>query len=120
MLVEKRRTEADWRLGFKSLETEIGDGVELAVEGTLPAELEGTLYRIDLRLRPEGDAGPLVRGLGSYENFYAQWGQTWERMMLIKARRVAGLLFSCASIAGFDAGRVGGRTLPVLSCRQSE
>ncbi len=51
---------------------------------------EGTLYRIDLRLRPEGDAGPLARSLGSYENYYAQWGQTWERMMLIKARCVAG------------------------------
>lgn len=51
---------------------------------------EGTLFRVDLRLRPEGDAGPLCRSLESYENFYAQWGQTWERMMLIKARCVAG------------------------------
>ena len=51
---------------------------------------DGMLYRIDLRLRPEGDAGPLVRSLPSYENFYAQWGQTWERMMLTKARCVAG------------------------------
>ena len=51
---------------------------------------DGSLYRIDLRLRPEGDAGPLVRSLPSYENYYAQWGQTWERMMLIKARCVAG------------------------------
>src|SRR5881394_1520595 len=51
---------------------------------------EGTLFRIDLRLRPEGDAGPLARSLSSYENYYAQWGQTWERMMLLKARRVAG------------------------------
>ncbi len=51
---------------------------------------EGTLFRIDLRLRPEGDSGPLCRSLESYENYYAQWGQTWERMMLIKARCVAG------------------------------
>ena len=51
---------------------------------------EGTLYRIDLRLRPEGEAGPLSRSLAGYENYYAQWGQTWERMMLIKARCVAG------------------------------
>ena len=51
---------------------------------------DGMLFRIDLRLRPEGDAGPLVRSLASYENYYAQWGQTWERMMLIKARPVAG------------------------------
>jgi glutamate-ammonia-ligase adenylyltransferase len=51
---------------------------------------EGMLFRIDLRLRPEGDTGPLCRSLGSYENYYGQWGQTWERMMLIKARGVAG------------------------------
>jgi len=51
---------------------------------------EGMLFRIDLRLRPEGDAGPLCRSLESYENYYAQWGQTWERMMLIKARPMAG------------------------------
>ena len=51
---------------------------------------DGVLFRIDLRLRPEGDAGPLCRSLESYENYYAQWGQTWERMMLIKARGVAG------------------------------
>jgi glutamate-ammonia-ligase adenylyltransferase len=51
---------------------------------------EGSLFRIDLRLRPEGNAGPLCRSLASYENYYAQWGQTWERMMLIKARCVAG------------------------------
>jgi glutamate-ammonia-ligase adenylyltransferase len=51
---------------------------------------EGALYRIDLRLRPEGDMGPLSRSLAGFENYYAQWGQTWERMMLIKARGVAG------------------------------
>ena len=51
---------------------------------------EGMLYRIDLRLRPEGDSGPLSRSLESYENYYSQWGQTWERMMLIKTRGVAG------------------------------
>lgn len=50
----------------------------------------GFLYRVDLRLRPEGDAGPVARSLESCENYYAEWGQTWERMMLIKARRVAG------------------------------
>jgi glutamate-ammonia-ligase adenylyltransferase len=48
------------------------------------------LYRIDLRLRPEGKSGPLSRSIASYENYYAQWGQTWERMMLIKARGVSG------------------------------
>jgi [glutamine synthetase] adenylyltransferase / [glutamine synthetase]-adenylyl-L-tyrosine phosphorylase len=48
------------------------------------------LFRIDLRLRPEGAHGPLVRSLGSMENYYAGYGETWERMALIKARGVAG------------------------------
>ena len=43
-----------------------------------------------MRLRPEGDSGPLARSLGSYETYYVQWGLAWERMMLIKARTVAG------------------------------
>lgn len=51
---------------------------------------DGFLFRVDMRLRPEGNAGPLARSLDSYENFYAQWGQIWERMMLIKARCTAG------------------------------
>jgi len=63
---------------------------ESFVEEVSRADEEGILYRMDLRLRPEGDVGPLARSLESYENFYAQWGQTWERMMLIKARGVAG------------------------------
>ena len=51
---------------------------------------EGSLYRVDLRLRPEGASGPLARSLPSYENYYTQWGQTWERLMLGKTRLVAG------------------------------
>ena len=51
---------------------------------------DGMLFRVDMRLRPEGDAGPLCRSLDSYENYYTEWGQTWERMMLIKARGAAG------------------------------
>lgn len=50
----------------------------------------GSLYRVDMRLRPEGDSSPLTRSLAGYENYYSQWGQIWERMMLIKARGVAG------------------------------
>ncbi len=63
---------------------------ELFVAEVSRTGAEGMLYRIDLRLRPEGDLGPLSRSLSSFENYYAQWGQTWERMMLIKGRRVAG------------------------------
>jgi glutamate-ammonia-ligase adenylyltransferase len=48
------------------------------------------LFRIDLRLRPEGSSGSLVRSLTSMENYYAGYGETWERMALIKARGICG------------------------------
>jgi [glutamine synthetase] adenylyltransferase / [glutamine synthetase]-adenylyl-L-tyrosine phosphorylase len=51
---------------------------------------QGSLFRIDLRLRPEGSAGPLARSLESMENYYAGFGETWERLALIKARGIAG------------------------------
>src|SRR5437660_3496879 len=51
---------------------------------------EGALFRIDLRLRPEGSTGPLDRSLESMENYYAGFGETWERIALIKAREIAG------------------------------
>src|SRR5207253_6677918 len=50
----------------------------------------GALFRIDLRLRPEGKAGPLARSLESMENYYAGFGETWERLALIKARGICG------------------------------
>ena len=51
---------------------------------------EGFLYRVDMRLRPEGDRGPLTRSLRSHWIYYETRGELWERQMLIKARRAAG------------------------------
>src|SRR5207245_4276301 len=50
----------------------------------------GSLFRVDLRLRPEGSAGPLARSLESMENYYGGFGETWERLSLIKVRGIAG------------------------------
>ncbi|MEP6809025.1 MAG: hypothetical protein ABI992_02185 [Chthoniobacterales bacterium] len=52
----------------------------------------GSLFRMDLRLRPEGSAGPMVRSLASMEHYYSGFGETWERLALIKARGIAGSL----------------------------
>src|SRR5204862_7522124 len=51
---------------------------------------EPSLLRLDLRLRAEGSAGPLARSLESMENYYAGFGETWERLAFIKARHVCG------------------------------
>ncbi len=51
---------------------------------------EGALYRIDLRLRPEGYSGPLAQSMQRCLAYYEYRGELWERQMLIKARPVAG------------------------------
>ena len=51
---------------------------------------EGQTFRIDARLRPEGNQGPLARSLAGYAEYYRRWGLTWERQALSKARVVAG------------------------------
>ena len=53
---------------------------------------EGYFYRVDLRLRPEGSAGPVASSLSACRNYYASWGETFERLALIKARPAGGSL----------------------------
>lgn len=51
---------------------------------------DGFLYRIDTRLRPEGDSGRLAVPLIAVEIYYHTYGQNWERQALLKARPIAG------------------------------
>ena len=51
---------------------------------------DGFCFRVDARLRPFGDAGPLASSLASMEQYYQREGRDWERYALIKARAVAG------------------------------
>ena len=50
----------------------------------------GQAYRVDLRLRPEGQQGSIARSLESTLSYYDTLGRTWERQALIKVRPVAG------------------------------
>ncbi len=47
---------------------------------------DGQVFRVDMRLRPNGDSGPLVGSLGSLENYFVAQGREWERYAWIKAR----------------------------------
>ena len=51
---------------------------------------DGIGYRVDLRLRPQGQKGELALPLKAYRTYYESWGRVWERMVLIRARPVAG------------------------------
>ena len=51
---------------------------------------EGRCFRVNVRLRPEGRGGALVRFDRGFRTYYDRWAETWERQALIKARPVAG------------------------------
>ena len=50
----------------------------------------GTVFRVDLGLRPEGNKGPLVLSVSGLREYYQRRGQLWERQALLRARPVAG------------------------------
>ncbi len=51
---------------------------------------DGFVFRVDTRLRPYGDGGPLVMNFDHMEDYYQSQGREWERYALIKADVVAG------------------------------
>jgi len=51
---------------------------------------EGSLYKVDFRLRPSGNAGPLATSLGAFVAYQTKDAWTWEHMALTRARAIAG------------------------------
>lgn len=47
---------------------------------------EGFVFRVDMRLRPFGDSGPLVMSYSAMEDYYQEQGRDWERYAMLKAR----------------------------------
>ncbi|WXK36058.1 bifunctional [glutamate--ammonia ligase]-adenylyl-L-tyrosine phosphorylase/[glutamate--ammonia-ligase] adenylyltransferase [Mycetohabitans rhizoxinica] len=50
---------------------------------------DGYVFRVDMRLRPNGDSGPLVCSIGMLEEYFYVQGREWERYAWIKARLVS-------------------------------
>lgn len=48
--------------------------------------VDGFVYRVDMRLRPFGESGPLVSTFNSIEDYYQTHGREWERYAMVKAR----------------------------------
>lgn len=80
--------------------TDGGDGISLhefwtrVVRRLVPlldeVTADGFVWRVDLRLRPEGTRGPLVNSLPAMLRYYETWGRTWERAAWTRARPIAG------------------------------
>lgn len=51
---------------------------------------EGSLYQVDMRLRPSGNQGPVAAGLSSFVDYQTGSAWTWEHLALTRARVVSG------------------------------
>lgn len=63
------------------------------------ATAAGTLYEVDMRLRPTGNKGPVAVSLKSFAEYHASESWTWEHMALTRGRLVAGPLGLRARVA---------------------
>lgn len=50
----------------------------------------GSLYRVDLRLRPYGSAGPILRSMRAVEKYFDAYAEPWERQALLRSRAIVG------------------------------
>ncbi|MFV0284025.1 MAG: bifunctional [glutamate--ammonia ligase]-adenylyl-L-tyrosine phosphorylase/[glutamate--ammonia-ligase] adenylyltransferase [Castellaniella sp.] len=62
-------------------------------------DADGIVFRTDLRLRPDGDSGPLAWSLAALENYLVVQGREWERYAWLKARLIPCPLFDEAAFA---------------------
>ncbi|MCU0956941.1 MAG: bifunctional [glutamate--ammonia ligase]-adenylyl-L-tyrosine phosphorylase/[glutamate--ammonia-ligase] adenylyltransferase, partial [Hydrogenophaga sp.] len=70
----------------------------------------GSVFRVDLALRPNGNSGPPAVSLGALEEYFLVQGREWERFAWLKSRVIA----PAASIADGQAGALRGSVLPFV------
>jgi glutamate-ammonia-ligase adenylyltransferase len=67
--------------------TRLGRALIAALDTT---SAEGFVFRVDMRLRPYGESGPLASSFAALEAYYQEQGRDWERYAMVKARPVTG------------------------------
>lgn len=86
-VVTNKDTEKNLEIDNQEYFIRLGQKIISALD---PMTEDGFVFRTDMRLRPNGDSGPLALSFGAMEHYYQTHGRNWERYALIKARVVAG------------------------------
>ena len=82
---EHGETDGPLRISNEEFFTRLGQALVRLLQTPTP---EGFVLRVDLRLRPFGDSGPLVSSFASFEDYLPRHGRDWERYAYVKARPV--------------------------------
>ncbi|MGC3961828.1 MAG: bifunctional [glutamate--ammonia ligase]-adenylyl-L-tyrosine phosphorylase/[glutamate--ammonia-ligase] adenylyltransferase [Rhodocyclaceae bacterium] len=80
-------TDGDRSIGAFEFYTKLGRGL---INALAERTADGFVFRVDMRLRPNGDSGPLVASFDMLENYFITQGREWERYAWIKARPMTG------------------------------
>ena len=91
----ERHDDPGCRVDCERFFLRLGQRLIQALDG---ATADGFVFRVDMRLRPYGSAGPLAMCFDALEEYYQSQGREWERYALIKARPVAGDLAAGAEL----------------------
>ncbi|WP_396587893.1 bifunctional [glutamate--ammonia ligase]-adenylyl-L-tyrosine phosphorylase/[glutamate--ammonia-ligase] adenylyltransferase [Bermanella sp. R86510] len=81
------QSEGQRSLSNQEFFTKLGQALIQALDNVT---VDGFVYRVDMRLRPYGQSGPLAMNFNSLENYYHDQGREWERYAMIKARAITG------------------------------
>ncbi len=84
---EQGETDGARPISNEEFFTRLGQGMIRLLES--PTH-EGMVLRVDMRLRPFGDSGPLVSSFAALEDYLPLHGRDWERYAYVKARAVVG------------------------------
>lgn len=84
---EKGQTDSERPISNDQFFIKLGQIINKSLTEMTP---DGIVYRVDMRLRPFGEAGPLAISFTGAEHYYEMHGRAWERYALVKARAVAG------------------------------
>ncbi|HEY0767387.1 MAG TPA: bifunctional [glutamate--ammonia ligase]-adenylyl-L-tyrosine phosphorylase/[glutamate--ammonia-ligase] adenylyltransferase [Steroidobacteraceae bacterium] len=84
---EHGETDGPYGIANEEFFTRLGQALVRLLETPTP---DGFVLRVDLRLRPFGDSGPLVASFASFEDYRPRHGRDWERYAYVKARPVTG------------------------------
>jgi glutamine synthetase adenylyltransferase len=77
-------------VGAKDLTQYLLKLAEMVVKALSEPMRRGIVFRVDMRLRPEGRLGALARSVSSALHYYETWAEPWERQAMLKARPCAG------------------------------
>lgn len=81
--------DSEEKIGNRYYSEILSETIKLFLEKCSSTEA-GSLYRVDLRLRPDGKSSSVCRSIQEYFDYYESRGSDWERQMLIKAGFLGG------------------------------